>query len=97
MNAVVVQLDGRVIIGGEFTALTVQADSKVFIGGYSVHYDCIDEGCIAYDGYFVVRLLAKGSRDTNESAVVAERSAGALQIVCALWSAVASEARHRFG
>ncbi len=33
-----------------------------------------------------------------ESAVVAQSSAGALQIADApLWSAVASEARHRFG
>jgi uncharacterized delta-60 repeat protein len=48
-----------------YTALAVQPDGKVLLGGVSYFYDCNDVSCIIYDGYFVARVNAKGSRDTD--------------------------------
>jgi uncharacterized delta-60 repeat protein len=48
-----------------YTAHAVQSDGKVLLGGVSYYYDCNDESCIIYDGYFVARVNANGSRDTG--------------------------------
>ena len=49
------------------SAAAVQPDGKVLVGGESVHYyGCDYEGCAGWSfNYFVIRLNADGSRDTN--------------------------------
>jgi uncharacterized delta-60 repeat protein len=67
-----------------FTAVAVQSDGKVLVGGVFVHYDCNDEGCIVYDGYFVTRHNPNGSRDTSFEPALGNRIYGGGETVQAL-------------
>jgi len=72
---------------GDFTTVTAfapQPDGKVLVAGIAFHYDCDDEGCVVYDGYFVTRHHPDGSRDASFAAAVGNRIYGGGEVVHSL-------------
>jgi uncharacterized delta-60 repeat protein len=67
-----------------FTAFAVQPDGKVLIAGVAVHYEYVDDGYLVYDGYFVTRHHADGSRDTSFAPALGNRIYGGGEIVRAV-------------
>ncbi len=67
-----------------FTAFALQPDGKVLIAGVAFHYECDDWGCVVYDGYFVTRHHADGSRDTSFAPALGNRIYGGGETVASL-------------
>jgi uncharacterized delta-60 repeat protein len=67
-----------------FTAVALQTDGKVLVAGVAVHYEHVDDGYLVFDGYFVTRHHANGSRDVSFAPVLGNRLYSGAEVVHAL-------------
>ncbi len=67
-----------------FTAVALQTDGKVLVAGVAVHYEYVTDGYLVFDGYFVTRHHADGSRDVSFTPALGNRFYAGAEVVHAL-------------